>query len=203
MSARTSPDISLAHPDDGPVVGEILARGFHDDPLMRWLFEGDDDARATKLAAFFGFLAVEANVPLGESYLSEGACICWCPPPGVADWPDERSNRFGELLGSISTGTDLERLGVLGATFDAAHPTEPHWYLGLVAVVPERQGNGQGTALLAHTLARVDADHAPAYLESSNPRNVGLYERFGFEVVDEILMDDGGPLVPTMWRPAR
>jgi ribosomal protein S18 acetylase RimI-like enzyme len=196
-------DIAVARPADGPIVGEILARGFHDDPLMGWLFEGDDDARATKLAAFFGFLAVEANVPLGESYLSDGACICWCPPPGVADWPDERSARFGELLGSISTGTDLERLGVLGERFDAAHPTEPHWYLGLVAVVPEQQGNGAGSALLAHTLARVDADHAPAYLESSNPRNVGLYERFGFEVVDEILMDDGGPLVPTMWRPAR
>ena len=56
----------------------------------------------------------------------------------------------------------------------------------LIGVDPARQGRGLGSALMKHTLALCDAEGALAYLESSNPRNVPLYERHGFEVVGEI-----------------
>ena len=49
----------------------------------------------------------------------------------------------------------------------------------------------------------VDAEHAPAYLESSNPDNIPYYMRFGFEVTGEIKLPDGGPSMIPMWRPAR
>jgi ribosomal protein S18 acetylase RimI-like enzyme len=41
----------------------------------------------------------------------------------------------------------------------------------------------------------------PCYLESSNPRNVPLYERHGFEVTAEHWLPDG-PVMTYMWRPA-
>ena len=50
---------------------------------------------------------------------------------------------------------------------------------------------------------QVDAEHAPAYLESSNPDNIPYYMRFGFEVTGEIKLPDGGPSMIPMWRPAR
>ena len=53
-------------------------------------------------------------------------------------------------------------------------------YLGLLSVSPQRQGRGLGSVLLEAGLARCDAEVGLAYLESSNPRNVPLYERFGF-----------------------
>ena len=194
--------VSVATAADAPLVGEILARGFHDDPMMRWMFEGDDATRAAKLDAFFGFLAVEAHVPLGASFVADGACACWCPPPGIDHWPDDRSARFGELLGTVCSAQDLTRLGIVGDTFDPAHPTEPHWYLGTIAVVPEHQHTGRGSALLEHCLALVDATGMPAYLESSNPENVAFYTRFGFEVVAELPLGADGPVVPAMWPPA-
>jgi ribosomal protein S18 acetylase RimI-like enzyme len=40
----------------------------------------------------------------------------------------------------------------------------------------------------------------PAYAESSNQRNVPLYQRFGFEVIQEISLPDGGPTLWTMRR---
>jgi hypothetical protein len=52
-------------------------------------------------------------------------------------------------------------------------------------------------------LERVDAEHAPAYLESSNPDNIPYYLRFGFEVTGEILLPDGGPTLTPMWRQPR
>ena len=69
----------------------------------------------------------------------------------------------------------------LFAKMEEFHLHEPHWYLPLIAADPARQGQGLGTALMEAAIARIDADGLPAYLESSNPRNISLYERFGFE----------------------
>lgn len=52
-------------------------------------------------------------------------------------------------------------------------------------------------------LDRCDAEHAPVYLESSNPANVPYYERFGFEATGEIPLPDGGPVMWPMWRAPR
>ena len=76
---------------------------------------------------------------------------------------------------------------------DALHPKEPHWYLATLGTEPDRQGQGIGSALLRPVLARVDEEGVPAYLESSKERNVPLYARFGFEVIDEYRSEDGEP----------
>jgi hypothetical protein len=52
-------------------------------------------------------------------------------------------------------------------------------------------------------LDRCDAEHAPAYLESSNPDNIPYYQRFGFEITGEITLPDGGPSMWPMWRQPR
>jgi GNAT superfamily N-acetyltransferase len=56
------------------------------------------------------------------------------------------------------------------------HPSQPHWYLPLIGVDPVHQRKGYGSALLQHVLLQCDRDHAPAYLESTNPANIRLYE---------------------------
>lgn len=55
---------------------------------------------------------------------------------------------------------------------------------------------------LKHALARVDEGKLPAQLESSNPRNISLYERHGFETIGEIQIGNS-PVVTPMLRPAR
>lgn len=55
---------------------------------------------------------------------------------------------------------------------------------------------------MKHALRRVDEDRLPAYLESSNPRNISLYERHGFEVVGEIQVGKS-PVMTPMIRAAR
>ena len=63
-----------------------------------------------------------------------------------------------------------------------------------------RQGIGFG--LLADNLRMVDAAGLPAYLEASNPANVVLYQRFGFQPHGSFVLPDG-PEVVTMWREPR
>ena len=83
------------------------------------------------------------------------------------------------------------------------HPEEPHWYLAVIGSDPTVRGAGFGQALMRSRLDRCDAEHAPAYLESSNPDNIPYYMRFGFEVTGEIKLPDGGPSMWPMWRAPR
>jgi GNAT superfamily N-acetyltransferase len=97
------------------------------------------------------------------------------------------------------------RLGVVARYQSAAvrsHPRgEPHWYLAIIGVDPVRQGYGVGAALLRSRLRRCVQDGLPAYLESSNPANVPLYQHFGFQVTGTLGLPEGAPVVSTMWRP--
>ena len=83
------------------------------------------------------------------------------------------------------------------------HPEEPHWYLAVIGSDPPVRGKGFGQVVMRSRLDRVDAEHAPAYLESSKFQNLAYYQRFGFEVTDEVVLPDGGPTMWPMWRRPR
>jgi ribosomal protein S18 acetylase RimI-like enzyme len=90
--------------------------------------------------------------------------------------------------------TILEQIG-------AAHPKEPHWYLWMIGTDPTQQGRGFGSALMRHALAACDYDKRLAYLESSNPRNLSLYLRHGFELLGTIRVGGCPPIFPMLRKP--
>jgi hypothetical protein len=57
--------------------------------------------------------------------------------------------------------------------------------------------------LLTDTLALIDGEGLPAYLESTNAANNARYEGVGFEVAGRFEGYTPGSVVTTMWRPAR
>jgi GNAT superfamily N-acetyltransferase len=91
------------------------------------------------------------------------------------------------------------RFSILSAAVLEAHPHQPHWYLNVVSTVPRRQGQGLGARTLDPILAVCDSGNIPAYLESSNPRNIPFYQRQGFVITGEIPLP-GGPSLFPMWR---
>jgi GNAT superfamily N-acetyltransferase len=72
-----------------------------------------------------------------------------------------------------------------------------------MGIDPVHQGKGLGGALLEHAAAICDRDGAPAYLESSNPRNIPLYERHGFEALGRIQAGSSPTMVPMLRKPRR
>lgn len=175
----------------------VLLLAFSNDPCMRWTFQRPDEF----LAAFKPFVTeMGAGLDHDGLFLTEDgrAGALWLPPGVTQD---------GEAIGAVidrfvSEHPEPEAGEQIGREMHAFHPTEPHWYLSMLGVDPACQGRGYGSALLKAGLARADADGLPAYLESSNPRNVPLYERFGFEVMGLIAPGSFPGLVP-MYRPAR
>ena len=87
------------------------------------------------------------------------------------------------------------------AKIEANKPKDA-WYLEYLGVDPKSHSLGLGSLILKNSLSKIDALHQPAYLESSNPRNMSLYERHGFETVNKFQFGDGPP-IHTMFRAAR
>jgi ribosomal protein S18 acetylase RimI-like enzyme len=83
------------------------------------------------------------------------------------------------------------------------HPKEPHWYLMLLAVEPTMQRSGVGTMLMNEGIARIDAEHVSAYLETQKEDNLAYYRNFAFELRETLHPMPGGPPYYTMWRAAR
>ena len=135
---------------------------------------------------------------LGTAYEIGGfaGVALWLPPGVPAD---------EESLASLMNRTahpDIEQdLAQVLERMSGFHPREPHWYLPLIGVDPARQGERLGNQLMAHALARCDADGLPAYLESSNPRNIPFYERQGFDVLGKIQVGSSPTIVPMLRKP--
>ncbi len=118
-------------------------------------------------------------------------------PPNVH--PEE--DAVAELWKRTVSGPILSDVFAVFEQMVKFHPNEPHWYLPLIGVDPAHQGRGYGGALLKHALQQCDRDHTPAYLESTNPRNIPLYQRHGFEVLGTIQAGASPTLVPMLRRP--
>jgi ribosomal protein S18 acetylase RimI-like enzyme len=181
--------------DEGRAVAtQVMA--FAADPVMRWLYP-ESDAYLRNFPRFtraFGGRAFEH----GTAYATEGfgGCSLWLPV-GVHVDADPVHALCRETLEEPVLSEVLSILDKM----DAFHTKEPHWYLTIIGVDPTRQREGIGAALLRHSLAPCDRDGLQAYLESSNPRNVSLYQRHGFEVIGEIQVGSSPPIFPMLRTP--
>jgi ribosomal protein S18 acetylase RimI-like enzyme len=184
--------------DDVKGISAALARAFDDDPVAMYIFP-DAATRPRGLERFF-------RLQLGRTFLRRGEAYTTPELQGGAFWLPPASPKPGlrELLAQIPMIPLLGRRLVptlrLIALMEANHPKGTHYYLGTLGVDPAGQGKGIGSALLQPVLDHCDAEGLPAYLESSNARNLPFYRRHGFDVTSEIVAPDGGPKLWLMWR---
>lgn len=190
---------------DVAALSDTLGRAFFDDPVMGWMLP-DANARRRKLHRLFASLTRHHYLTNGGvEVVADGAggiggAALWAPP---GKWRQTRLEELRSMPGLLLTfGGSVRRGMVAEESMKANHPEEPHWYLAVIGSDPAVRGAGYGQALMNSRLDRVDAEHAPAYLESSKPDNVPYYERFGFEVTGEVALPGGPSLIP-MWRRAR
>lgn len=200
----TTVDVRPAVRADIAALSQVLGRAFYDDPVMAWMLP-DPVARRRKLHRVFAALTRHHHLSRGGVEVAAagsvlGAAALWDPPGQWRHTVGEQVRAAPGLL--LAFGAAMRRGQQAEELMQRHHPEEPHWYLAVIGSDPSVRGSGQGQALMRSRLDRCDAEHAPAYLESSNPANIGYYQRFGFEVTGEIVLPDGPSLWP-MWRQPR
>jgi len=194
--------VRAARRDEAALLGEVLADAFAEDPVFAWLIPPQLPGRASRLRTFFTSMS-RGHLRQGKPCYLTGdasAAALWAAPGA---WAMPLSQTILEavpsglafrryLLRALRTQLQIERLH--------AGPSPPHWYLGYLGTRRDRQGLGLGTQMLREVLPGLDAGGVPAYLESSNERNLALYERNGFRVVGELQALGHGPTIWRMWR---
>jgi GNAT superfamily N-acetyltransferase len=198
----SSQTVRAARRDEAALLGEVLADAFAEDPVFAWLIPPQLRGRDNRMRTFF--------TSMSRGYLRQGKpCYLTSDASAAALWatPKTWAMPFSQLileavpnglafrrnlLRALGTQTQIERLH--------AERSTPHWYLGYLGTRHDRQGQGLGTQMLQEVLASADSDGVPAYLESSNERNLSVYERNGFRVIGELQALGRGPTIWRMWR---
>jgi GNAT superfamily N-acetyltransferase len=183
---------------------DLLGRAFADDPLMSfWLPEPAQRHRQVPRLMRF---VVRYSLKYGTVETTEQAegIACWLPP-GEVDYHYGGVFRAGWFPLPFRSG--LRNYVRMFANEEHAHLIRlracpgPHWYLWTLGVEPARQGQGIGGKLLSAGLERSDAQGLPCYLETHNPRNVPIYQHFGFRVFEESIVPNGELRIWGMLRP--
>ena len=184
--------------------GALLARAFHNNPLVIHM-SPDEEERGRSSPAFFsafvryGYLAGEVSATEGTL---DGVAV-WLPPDAVEMDPDLMDqagiSALPSTVGAEAFGRMMTVFGHLD-TLRRRDVTVPHWYLTLIGVEPERQGQGIAGSLLRPMLARADAERLPCYLETADPANVPFYLKKGFEIVVEEVEPKSGVEIWTFMR---
>jgi GNAT superfamily N-acetyltransferase len=196
---NSSPQVRRAIPNDIPRLAEMLARAFHGDPVIRWMFP-DDKHWGGAVQRYFA-IRIRQLIGQGETYTTSDIT-------GAALWAKPMSWRLG-LREQLQF---MPLIPPLGPRFPRSlhglslvqrhHPHGPHYYLSVLGTDPTRQNEGIGSVLMAPVLQSCDANGIPAYLENSNERNTAFYTQHGFRMTNELRLPDGPP-VWLMWRDPR
>jgi GNAT superfamily N-acetyltransferase len=185
---------------DEECVGALLSVSFTDDPFVRWLIpklrDFLRDSKKHPRRAYSAAFDTGTVFVIGDC---AGAAV-WLPPNAKKAHPEEIAQ--AEPLAATESNVFPPEYSALISQSAAYCLSDPHWYLGLIAVDPAYRGQGVGTKLLEYSLAIVDRDGLPAYLESTNAANRSLYRRVGFQELAEVRVGSSPPRFP-MLRPAR
>jgi GNAT superfamily N-acetyltransferase len=174
-----------------PAASALLGQGMRDNPTHVCAFGNNPERRRQALVAMFApfmrrqaqegvvFGAFIEDKLVGVSGFSlPGQCqpalkdkLCTLPALFLICGP----------VGLWHVLWNLYRWTRVWARRDANTP--PHWHLGPLAIEPQWQGQGIGSALLKRLCDQLDQHQALGYLETDRQENVRLYERFGFTTV--------------------
>ncbi len=155
---------------------ETVVAAFAADPAFRFFFQ-DDASFDDQAATFAGYLFDRRVLRDAVRIVDGGASVAMWDAPS----PPRGDSRVETPPLDLPTDT-LARLDAYEAAVHPALPTSPHWYLGVLATHPNFAGRRWGRAVMAAGLRRAAADDLPAYLETTNPYNVDVYRRAGWEV---------------------
>jgi GNAT superfamily N-acetyltransferase len=178
----------------------VIADAFHDLAPSRWLID-DPAARREVFPGYFR-IHVEHAMASGVVHTTPDrtAAALWIPVG--EDGPAQPLDYDARL--AVATRPWTARFLAFDAALDRHHPADiPHYHLAMLAVSPQRQGQGTGTALLRAYHATLDKADVPAYLEAADLRTRQFYLRNGYTDQGRPVQLPDGPLMYPLWRQCR
>lgn len=195
MNKETENIIRLNRQHIKPAI-ETLTKAFKNYPLIAHYFP-DDDIRE-KFTHYFIAIPVYIGMKYGEIYATspnmEGIAV-WIPS-------DEYRLTFTKMLFNVPFRVlfgfgryGANKMSNVGRYIDETHERlvpYKHWYLWTVGVDPDFQGKGYSSKLIKPMLERMAKEGQACFLETHNEKNVNIYGRMGFKLIDKSAIPDTG-----------
>ena len=188
MAVDSNGVIRLTKAEVGPAA-EMMARAFQDYALFLY-FIPDELQRRQELPRIMRSI-IRYGLIYGEVYATspklEGAAI-WLPSNHInrTPWRNIRSGNWSELLRLMrKKSSKNSSFHEYSTAMHKRCAPAIHMYLQVIGVDPVHQGKRYASMLLEAMFARTDEEGMPCYLMTQKEKNVAIYERHGFKVMEK------------------
>jgi ribosomal protein S18 acetylase RimI-like enzyme len=202
MTRLSKAEVRKVNSDDLDTLVPVIARAFQPQPLTHWLLGRGSNTlqRGVRLIE----LEFEKALPYELTFTTmdrRGAAL-WHPP-------NKKVKLWSDLVWSINSAAAIG-IGrrtishmITGLRLALLQPKGSLFYLALLGVDPDAQGEGIGSALLQPGLRLCDEQNIPAYLVTDTRDAVRFYQRQGFQVKNQISAFKADLTLWIMVRPSK
>lgn len=185
--------------EDLKVFYNLLVDNFYEDPLYCYIFDCDA-TRKRCLAIFFSayirYLGNSAVLHLSED--KKGCGVVYSPKWGLSQW-QYKMKRMGfikdlmplmPICGVKGYRKCLKTVQTMSSDWIDYQITGDYLHLDLMVVDPSVRGQGYFKKWMQMVFSKYAMGQTYLTLETQNPFNIELYKRLGFEIVEEIDLQD-------------
>jgi GNAT superfamily N-acetyltransferase len=193
--------VACAGEADLDALSQVIAEAFHPLAPSRWLLPNPVIRRSVFPGYFRLYLEHALAFGVIHTTADRSAAALWIR---VGPEPPAQLASYDIRLAALA-GPWTERFRAFDAALEQHQPAGVvHHHLTLLAVRPDRQGQGIGTGLLRHYHQALDRDgREPAFLEASDLRTRRIYQRHGYTDHGGPIELPGGPFMYPMTRAPR
>jgi len=182
MQIQNNNELILANFSDKPLIVKILTDTFKNDPCLNWLIE--KISNKNKLENIVNYVVDET--------LCTGSIFFTINKKAVVLWKTENKEKFTFKFIKRNI-IFLFQMGIkcVVKNLKMSHISHKHfpnnskfYYLYMIGVLNEAQGNGLASKLMNPILKYSQSENIPVFLETANPKNVEIYKKKGFVIID-------------------
>ena len=175
-------------------IAEALYQSLKQDPFYVALersVSNDPAICSEAMHSYFDYSMLEGK-KYGELWLPEGqnyGASVWTKPVDqtlAKLIASEKKNFLRQYLGEASLRSYREITEYMSSKIREIVPCGS-WYLSIVGIAPQFQGQGLGSSLIKPVLSKLDGLGIPSYLETFTSRNKRFYERLGYQDVSAFM----------------
>ncbi len=175
---------------------KVAGSAFQDDPIMVFTYPDEEERKQNSQYGFY--MLYNYGIKYGLTYATsknlEGITI-WLPPKKIypSTWT---MMRYGGFYTMRKVGLKLKAMKRSMTVFKYEEERHKelapfdHWYFQNIAVKPEEQGKGYGGLLISTMIKNIESDGLPIYVETNTEKAVSIYQKYGFEILEHVIIPE-------------
>jgi ribosomal protein S18 acetylase RimI-like enzyme len=185
----------------------VISHAFVDDPLCAFMLPSQRSRMETlqKFFRAYGEIYIQNQLGYGIGEPLKGIAFWINPSVPDVSMSIKSVGLFIPLLFTQYPFGYLKAKKVLNKIDFLHHKyaSDAHYYLDNIAVLPSEQGKGYSSKLIRPILEKADVERRIVYTDTVTLKNVGYYEHFGFQCMEECLVESTGITIWSLRRPVQ